>query len=151
MVMISGLALAGCTAGPDEGELGSRLADRAHTLWQDRTAYVGDNSKVLALVEASGLASLGEYRVSLKTDAPPYAMTIAFNRLDKPFDSIDFTPQTDLLLGLVANLDTVTLTADGSTRSFTADEASKRLGRDVKDLATDEAALADHLRSLESD
>jgi len=152
VALTAGLALAGCTAEADRDQAtASRLTDQAHALWEDRTAYIGDNSKVLALVKASGLASMGEYRVSLQTDTPPYAMTVAYSRIGKPFDSIDFTPQTDLLLGLVANLDQVTVTADGSTRSFTAKEATTRLGHDVKDLASNEAALTDHLRSLASD
>lgn len=67
----------------------------------------------------------------------------------KPFDTIDFTPQATLMLGLVENLGQVTVSSGDSTRTFTSDQVSRRLGYDVKSLGQDEAKLRDYLQSLE--
>ena len=62
-------------------------------------------------------------------------------RLDKPFDNTDFSGNATLLLGLVANLDTVSVTSDGHAYSLTSAGASQQLGYDVKELGRDRSRL----------
>ncbi len=146
------LALAGCgargldqpTTDKDDG-----AASRAHALWLDRTAYVGDDSRVIALAGDADVGPAGTYTLAAQTDAVPYGLTIAYRNLDKPFDTVDFTPQATLLLGTVANLDRVHVTLGASTYSLTAAEASTKLGYDVKALGRDEGRLTDFVRSLQ--
>jgi hypothetical protein len=72
-------------------------------------------------------------------------MTVVFERLDKPFDDVDFSAGATLMLGLVANLDTVSVTSGEHSYSLTASDASTALGFDVKELGRDEAKLAAYL------
>lgn len=149
-ILLSGLVLAGCTPGWDEAQEGRpNVEDRAHSLWLDRTAYAGDNSKVVALIEQTGLGSMGSMSVSLQTATAPYGLEVTYDAPGKPFDTVDFTPQATLMLGLVENLDHVDLTSGERTHTFTSDQASRQLGYDVKTLGQDEARLRAYLQSLE--
>lgn len=136
------VTLGGCaTAGSEPPDPTSA----AQSLWSARTDFVGDNSRVVELAGQAGFGPAGTYQVSLQTQQPPYAMTVAFDQLDKPFDSIDFGANATLMLGLVANLDEVFVTSDDHSYSLTASEASKALGFDVKELGRDKTQLAAYL------
>ncbi|WP_020144899.1 DUF4825 domain-containing protein [Terracoccus sp. 273MFTsu3.1] len=148
------LALAGCTTSPADdpssGASGPVAADdRAQALWADRTAYVGDNSRVVALVEDAGFGPVGSFSLSLWTTRPPYAVTITVTDPAKPLEATDLTGPATLLLGTVTNLDAVHVTGPGREFSLTAREATAALGHDVKTLGTDRGALADYVRSLD--
>jgi hypothetical protein len=122
---------------------------QAQALWAHRTAYVGDNSKVLALVDDAGFGARGSYALSLWTTSRPYAVTIALTDPVKPFETTDYSGPATLLLGTVTNLDAVHVTSEGRTYTLTAREATARLGHDVKSLGTDRAVLDGYLRSLQ--
>ena len=148
------IALAGCTASPaDDPSSGASLRvaadDRAQALWADRTAYVGDNSRVVALVEDAGFGPVGSYSLSLWTTRPPYAVTITVTDPAKPLEATDLTGPATLLLGTVTNLGAVHVTGPGREFSLTAREATAALGHDVKTLGTDRDALAEYVRSLD--
>jgi len=118
---------------------------RAQSLWSARTDFVGDSSRMVALVDATGFGPAGTFRLSLHTRQAPYALTVAFDSLDKPFDDVDFSSNATLMLGLVANLDKVSVTSDDQSYSLTASDASEALGFDVKELGRDETKLAEYL------
>ena len=154
------VALAGCTSSapdaPSPGASGASGApravaagDRVQALWADRTAYVGDNSKVIALVEDAGFGPVGSYSLSLWTTRPPYAVTITVTDPAKPLDATDLTGPATLLLGTVTNLDAVHVTGPGREFSLTARQATAALGHDVKMLGADRNALDDYVRSLD--
>jgi Domain of unknown function (DUF4825) len=96
---------------------------------------------VVALVREIGLGPQGTYSVALQTTKPPYALTVDFHRVDKPFADTDFAEPATLLLGLVANLEKVRFTGDGQDYSLTAAQASTSLGYDVKGLGRDRSTL----------
>lgn len=153
-LVLGAVALAGCTtADPDAPGAGPSAAvgadARAQALWAHRTAYVGDNSQVIALVGDAGFGSAGTYTLSLWTTSQPYAVTIAVTDPAKPFETTDYSGAATLLLGTVANLDAVHVTSGGRTYTLAAREATARLGHDVKSLGTDRAALVGYLRSLQ--
>ncbi|WP_076261736.1 DUF4825 domain-containing protein [Intrasporangium flavum] len=118
-------------------------------LWADRTAHVGDNSKVIALVGDTGLDALGRRTISLQTDRSPYGVTVRFPDPVKSGGPVDVTSQATLLLGTVGNLERVTVEANGTTFTLTAAAASQALGHDVKQLGTDRAALEQYVSSLD--
>lgn len=143
VTLATAAVLAGCGgSGEDAGP-----TERADTLWAARTAYTGDNSRVSALVAAAGFGPAGDYTVALRTATPPYAATVAFQTLDKPFADVDFQRSATLVLGLVGNLDQVDVTYQGSRYALTATEASRRLGYDVKSLGADRQRLETYLAS----
>jgi hypothetical protein len=110
---------------------------------------VGDNSKVAALTADAGFGALGTHTIALYTTAPPYVVTVAYDSLAKPFDTVDFTTPVTLLLGTVTNLDRVEVRSGTDNFSLTAKEASAKLGFDVKDLGRDEATLTAYLQSVD--
>jgi Domain of unknown function (DUF4825) len=118
---------------------------RAQSLWSARTDFVGDNSRMVALVHETGFGPAGTFRLSLQTRQAPYGLTVAFDSLDKPFGDVDFSSNATLMLGLVANLDKVSVTSDDQSYSLTASDASEALGFDVKELGRDETKLAEYL------
>ena len=119
------------------------------SLWADRTAHVGDNSKVIALVGDSGLDDIGPRTISLQTAHAPYGLTVRYPDPVKAGGPVDVTPQATLLLGTIGNLDRVTVEINGSTSTLTAAAASRALGHDVKQLGTDRDALARYVASLD--
>ena len=121
------------------------MSSKAQSLWSARTQYVGDGSRVVALVNKAGFGPQGSYRVALQTATTPYGMTVSFQRLDKPFDDVDFTEGATLLLGLVDNLDHVSVTSGEHAYSLSAAGASTKLGYDVKDLGRDQSRLTAYL------
>lgn len=136
-------ATVGGCALPGSGQ--SAPPDEAQTLWSARTEFVGDNSRVAALADGTGLRLAGVYTLSLQTEQAPYGMTVAFDSLDESYDEVDFTSDATLMLGLVANLDIVSLTSDHRSYSLTTSDASEMAGFDVKELGRDESKLAEYL------
>ncbi len=144
-VLLTGVLLGGCGTSASEQ---SESARTARTLWSARTLYAGDNSRVAALVDTAGFGAEGTYTIALQTKESPYGVTLDFRRLDKPFEDTDFRSSATLLLGLVANLDHVSVTSDTHTYSVSATEISGRLGYDVKDLGRDQNTLQAYLDSI---
>lgn len=149
VMMLGALALSGCTAGSTPTAPEMDAPSRAHALWQNRTAYVGDDSKVAALTADAGFGAAGTHTIALYTTARPYVATVAYDSLSKPFDTVDFTTPVTLLLGTVANLDRVEVRSGTDTFSLTSKEASAKLGFDVKDLGRDETKLIAYLQSVD--
>lgn len=133
--------LTGCGGSPEDGDVPSR----AQSLWSSRVRYLGDSSRVAALVREVGPAPEGSYSIALRTAKQPYALTIELGRLHKPFGATDFSEPATLLLGLVANLDTVSVTSNGHAYTLTAAVASSDLGYDVKELGRDRSRLTSYL------
>ncbi len=141
-VLAVAVMLGGCATSDSKQ---SDPPNRAQSLWSARTDFVGDNSRVIELADQAGFGPAGTYSLSLQTRQWPYAMTVALDHLDKPFDIVDFSANATLMLGLVANLDKVSITSDDDSYSLTTSDASKALGYDVKELGRDEAKLAAYL------
>lgn len=122
--------------------------NEAANLYKLRLDYVGDNSGVSRLVQATGLEFAGDYTLELKTSEKPYGLKLHYSRVNDKFEIIDFSQYSTELLGLIKNLDYVEITDGKSTHRLTAAEASKALGHDVKEFGTDPSKLEDYLKSL---
>jgi hypothetical protein len=120
-------------------------ASSAESLWAARSPYVGDNSRVASLVEALDVGGSGGYDLELQTARAPFGLTVTVREPEKPFADTDHTGDATLLLGLVANLDEVTIAAGRDDFSLSTDAASQELGYDVKQLGRDRAALEHYL------
>ena len=127
LVLVVVVSLTGCGGPSGEPE----ELSYAQWLWSHRTAYTGDNSRVAELVRGVGPAPEGSYRIRLHTARRPYGLTIDLRRLDKPFDRTDFARQTTLLLGLVGNLDKVSVTSSEGSYSVTTASSSRPLHQAV--------------------
>ena len=100
------------------------------------------NSRVTALVNLAGPTPEGQYKLSLQTGKAPYGLTIEVLDPDKPCRDLSLDRSQILLLGLIENLDRVTVTCREQTRTATAAEATRALGFDVKALGRDRSRLA---------
>lgn len=137
MLAVAAVAtLTGCGAQPGNGELTFSQA-----LWDHRTAHVGNSSQVTSLVRLVGPAPEGTYTLSLQTDGTPYGLTISVAKPEKPCADLASDRSATVLLGLIANLDRVTLSCADQKRTVTAADASKALGFDVKALGQDKTRL----------
>ncbi|OFE15187.1 hypothetical protein BA895_22805 [Humibacillus sp. DSM 29435] len=145
-MLLGVVALTGCTTGPEPAP--SSAVSQADSMWQSRTAHLGENSKVIALTADAGFGAMGTQTLTLHTESTPYALTVAYTALDKPFNTVDFTPQATLLLGTIANLDRVEVTAGTDRFALTSTQASANLGFDVKELGRNKDKLLAYSRSL---
>ena len=136
------LVLAGCGSAAGPGSTGT---SRAADLFAARTAYLGDASRVIALVHQVAPASVGDLTMELQTAHAPLGLTVHVQRLTKPFAATDFDQAATLLLGLIANVDEVTFDAGRETHTFTSASATKAAGFDVKQLGKDQKVLTDYL------
>ncbi|MGZ4599435.1 MAG: DUF4825 domain-containing protein [Oryzihumus sp.] len=143
VALLVAVALTGCGTSPSTQP---DTSDRADSLWSARSPYVGDGSKVVALVSQAGFGPAGSYTVELQTDRAPYGVTVRLHHLDKPFRSTDFSAPATVLLGLVTNLDRVTVAAGGQTYALTAAGATTSLGYDVKSLGQHRDKLVAYVR-----
>lgn len=123
----------------------------ADNLYRLRLEYLGDNSGVIALVQATGLEFAGDYTLELKTSEKPYGLKVIYSTGNDKFEFTDFSQYSTELLGLIKNLDYVEITNGENTFRMTAEEASQTLGHDVKDFGTDPSKLEAYLKSLYGD
>lgn len=137
------LALTGCTETAPRPD----PPTRAESLWASRTPYVGDSSKVAALVREVQPVPARSYTIVLQTADEPYGLTIEMEDADDTAEQTDLTEQATLLLGLVENLDEVSIAAAERTVTLTSAEASTDLGYDVKDLGRELSSLTAYLGS----
>lgn len=149
-VMASCVLLAGC-----ETPASSSSASTGPTsgLWAARVAHVDDNARVTHLVEQLLPDAEFGFTINLRTATKPRRITITITRSSKPYDMLDFREQATLLLGLAADLDTVTISGMSSrhSTSVTGQVATAALGYDVKDLGRDEGRLAAYLAAVQDD
>jgi hypothetical protein len=144
-VMIGVRSSGGTT--PDASDPRAGANARAERLWDSRTAYVGSNSKVTALVENAGFADAGPYALTLRTEARPYGVTIRYIADTSKVTPTGIEPSAFLLLGTVSNLQEVRVLAGSTDHVWTAAEASRRLGYDVKVFGKDRSKLAAYVRA----
>lgn len=122
--------------------------NHATKLFEERIDYLGDNSGVQRLIEATGLSQVGKYTIELKTSMEPYGLRIIYATNTKEFGISDFSSNAIELLGLIKNLDYVEITDGKQTYTLTAKEASKTLGFDVKELGRSKDKLEEYYNSL---
>src|SRR5690606_23517986 len=118
---------------------------RAESLWSARTPYVGDSSKIAALVKDAQPEPAGAYTIVLQTTSEPYGLTIEMKDADDLAEPTALAHQATLLLGLVENLDEVTIASAEEAYTLTSAEASTDLGYDVKELGRERGRLTTYL------
>lgn len=122
------------------------FSDTLDTLWNDRTPYIGNNSAIAKLVADTGLAAIGKHEIALHTEQPPYGITITYDTTSKDADSIDFEMQATELLGLVSNTDYVEIKTGTRIYRLSTEEATKKLGYDVKQLGSSKESLRAYMQ-----
>jgi hypothetical protein len=130
---------------------------RIDTLLENKTPYIGDNSKVGALASAVPLPEgIKSGTFALQTTVKPYGLTLHYSMTDssgiKKAGGITgdaFFRNAAVLLSLIDNADTITVdivdnTGDYNaayTFTFTRDMIEKQVGKDVRQYAESETSL----------
>lgn len=119
----------------------SAIEDKADRLWEKKTEYVGDNTKVGQLLQETDLKDYGTYTMELDTKKEPYGLVVHYEKPVKQQDDWHPNVEAVLLLGLIENLDYVELKSGSETKKFTCDDADSLLGYDVKQLGQEKSKL----------
>jgi beta-lactamase regulating signal transducer with metallopeptidase domain len=147
-VILTVCVFVACLANPEPKNTAESKAAQTERLFANRTRYIGDNSKDIALLRALEWPIGAQFRkLQLQTSRAPYGMTVTFRVSD---DYLAVVPQLQdanwkanaiLLLSLIDNAETIDFVMDfprGSERlSFTRTEANALLETDVRAFARD--------------
>jgi len=141
------------TANPTHPSSGSTTYWSYNTdaLMENKTLYVGNNSRDIALIDALPLPKgIARDTVALQTVAPPYGIVIHYHMIGvdgaHPSESLmgdSFCRNAILLFGLIRNVDVITFCpADGDESfTYTRDEANRLVGGDVQNQTTNSITL----------
>lgn len=133
------------------------------TLMANKTQYVGDNSKVVALIDAMPLpAGVVRDSVELQTSIKPYAIVIHYTVNDeKNLGSSFFFRNAVMLLGLVENVDVIygeffyaaknSFSHTTAKYPFTREMADQWAGGDVRAFARSRETLNTLINRLSND
>ena len=136
---------------------------KMETLMANKTQYVGDNSKVVALIDAMPLpAGVVRDSVEIQTSTKPYAIIIHYTvNEEKNLGSSFFFRNAVMLLGLVENVDVIYgefFYADKNSFShttakypFTREMADQWAGGDVRNFARSTETLNALIDRLSND
>ncbi len=163
-VSVVPVVLAGC-AGDGSAERADVTMDSAlseavdvASLEENRTPHLGDNSRVVALVGATGPRAVGESTLELRTDQQPYGLVLNFSAVADGVtaDVADdlMTDRAALLLATIDNVDEVrwTLPEDvdqGEGGVLTRAEADALVGSSVADIGATAEGLEELVSRLE--
>lgn len=134
-------------------------------LLDNRTLYVGNNSKVVALVDAMPLPSdIIREKVELQTSSAPYEIKIFYDLSDdskvpepNAVHSEYFYRHAIILFSLIDNVNRISYVIDGFTvsndsesNSFSFDReiADKAFGKDVRQFAKNEESFTSFLHNV---
>ncbi|MFX4262839.1 DUF4825 domain-containing protein [Pelotomaculum propionicicum] len=127
----------------------------AAALYKYKTAYVGDNSKVVNLINNLPYAEMrGE--ISLQTESPPYGVTVEYDFSYADFDTrpvgSDLRDNAVVLFALIDNVDVIAFNVRGagepSKHLYTRAEVQANCGRDLREYSKDIDALKALLNSI---
>lgn len=136
------------------GQTGEAAYD-VDSLMKNKTRYIGDNSRVVALIDALPLPpGVTRGTVALATAKPPYGVTIHYSLAEgaAPISEEQFLRNSVLLFALIDNADTVQhigywpnqlLSSNPFRFTYTRADAEKIVGGDVRQFAKDQASLAE--------
>ncbi|KHL95524.1 peptidase M56 BlaR1 [Paenibacillus sp. IHB B 3415] len=169
-VLVLALLIIGCTANPKPVQNSPQSLYSGYAvdqLMESKTNFVGDNSKVVALIGEMPLpAGLEGAGIELKTGSRPYELTINYSMKDAAGVMKDgaisgevFFRNSILLFSLIDNVDSIihviadhTGEYDGVTYTYTflREQIDKQLGEDVRQYAADETGLRQLIGRLDS-
>jgi bla regulator protein blaR1 len=165
------ILIIGCIANPKPVQTASQPLYSGYALdrlLENRTMYVGDNSKVVALINDLPLpAGVEGAGIELKTGSRPYELTIHYSMKDVAGMMKDGALSGELLywnsimlFSLIDNVGIINNVVADNTReydgvsatyTFTREQVDQQLGEDVRPYSTNEPGLRqliDRLKSL---
>lgn len=134
-LMLFALVLAGCQSNNTAETRGN---EKFQDYYDARVQYLGDNSKVSALLDTIGAGDLGEYTIALKTDKEPYGLTVNYSTLknegaEAKFGNTGRIEYAYFALALIENLSEVDVNYKDRSYRLTVAEANELVKGDIKD------------------
>ena len=143
-----GVYLSNKSVDQDGNKTETNVAKIFDDYYNARVQNVGNNSKVINLINVLGAGDLGEYTIALQTKTKPYGLSILYSKLKngveaklKTLGRIDYAFYA---LALIDNLSTVNIKYKTFNYELTLDEANKIIGGNIKDYGKS----ADKLKEL---
>lgn len=141
------LVITGCSMTTDRNERQNNNESlnnenlRYTDYYNARVQYVGDNSKVISLLNVLGVNDLGEYTIVLTTDKEPYGLTINYSELkdnlnENYFKDIEKIEYAFYLLSLVENLSFVDVNYKTHNYHLDIEKANKLINGEIKDYGS---------------
>jgi len=134
-LILFALVLAGCQS---SNTAGTQEKEKYQAFYDARVQYLGDNSKVSALLDTIGAGELGEYTIALKTDKEPYGLTVNYSTLKNEGAAAKFknTGRIEYAyysLALIENLSEVDVNYKDHNYRLTVAEANEIVKGDIKE------------------
>lgn len=145
ILLTSGLTKRDSATGREKSSVQSNEYNAA-TLLKFKTAYVGDNSKVVNLLDNLPYANLRR-EVSLQTQNTPYGITVKYDFTNATMDTrqieTTFHDHAIVVFSLIDNVDEIKFicrisgTSEQPTYQYTREEIQKSFNKDLREYAKD--------------
>ncbi|WP_170292171.1 DUF4825 domain-containing protein [Heliobacterium mobile] len=127
----------------------------AESLWKYKTAYVGDNSKVINLLSHLPFADLRR-EVSLQTQQSPYGVTVQYDFSKSAMKKTQIEPifhnNAIAIFALIGNADQLTFKVQGtdtpSEYRYNRADIQQALDKDLRDYVKDLSSFENLLEQL---
>ncbi|MDO5715375.1 MAG: DUF4825 domain-containing protein [Tissierellia bacterium] len=145
LLPISMVFLVACSLISGNKELEEQSKRITDLIYPHRTEYVGDNSKVGALLYAM---KIDYEKFAILSDKEPYGLKVLVADSDREFETTDFRYQSYELLGLIKNLDYVIFTNGhlDLEQKMDVEQATEELGYSPKLFYEDKALFQKYYR-----
>ncbi|SHI65355.1 DUF4825 domain-containing protein [Parasporobacterium paucivorans] len=132
LIVISIMAMTACS-NSQEGQVNEKFQE----YYNARVQYIGDNSKVIALLDIIGVGEMGEYTIAMKTDKEPYGLTVDYSKLknardETKFENMDRIDYAYFALALIENLNEVDVIYNGYKYHLTIEQANELVKGNIK-------------------
>lgn len=153
IVMLSGVLL---TNGRTTNNTSpSSSTSNAEALFKYKTAYVGDNSKVINLIGNLAFADLRK-EVSLQTQTAPYGITANYDlsnlKLDRQQIETTFRHNAVIMFALIKNVEKITFNVSGTGEQpkyqFSRAEVQKDFANDLREYSAEIKSFDTFLKDL---
>lgn len=110
------------------------------TIWKNKAEFVGDNSKVISILNGAGAKDIGAYKIEIESDKEPYNLKIHFDDVTN-VDTEQLDKLVAVTMGLIGNLERMQIIADSEEYNYTLENVNKKYKMNVKELSKDKEKL----------
>lgn len=131
LIVLSLILLSACSQQQD---------NHIDTIWKNKTEFVGDNSKVISILNGAGAEDIGAYKIEIESDKEPYNLKIHFDNVTN-VDTEQLDKLVAVTMGLIGNLERMQIIADNEEYNYTLENVNKKYKMNVKELSKDKEKL----------
>lgn len=125
---------------------GSKDEVNGDDLWEYRSDDLGNNTKVINIMENAGAMDLGKYTLALQTNNKPYGLTVKYSELNGKFDEKAFQKVGAIALGLIKDAEYIKFETPNKNVKYTVKSLDKTYNMKIKDLGQNKQRLTEFLK-----